>query len=166
MKFYAHPRKMTTVLFSLMLSSAYLTAQVPVMIIEMKNGTKIEREITNVSRLAIDNNDLSLVFLSSAAETYNPADIEKIYFENVGTPLGLNEESLQSPVINAASNGKSLHITGIICDNTPLYIYALNGSCVASEILNSGYNNVDISDLAQGLYIVKINDFTTKFIKR
>jgi hypothetical protein len=55
-------------------------------------------------------------------------------------------------------------------DAAILYIYNMNGSQISSAALESGENNIDVSDLEAGMYVVAINynnELTTrKFIKK
>lgn len=45
-------------------------------------------------------------------------------------------------------------------------IYATTGAAVMNVALNAGVNNVNVSNLAPGMYIVKVAGETLRFVKK
>ena len=166
MRIYAHSRKLVLAIMRMILTSSFLKADVTIMVIELKNGTIIEREIGALSRLVVENKDLSLVFKNSATENYSPADILKISFENVNLPSNLEDEISDKITVATTSDNSELIISNVSEANKEITIYALNGITVSKTLLNKGETRIDISSMVSGLYVVKIDGFTTKFLKR
>ncbi len=97
-------------------------------------------------------------------------------FNNVGTKSAQHEMGnlSQTPSIkvypNPATNSLGLALNGLVADMTSLSIYNSNGSLEKELYVIEGFNQIDISNLISGIYIIKVNfdmEVKTKtFIKK
>ena len=76
--------------------------------------------------------------------------------------------------VNVAEGGLLSLFPTVATDNVTIVapeaaianIFTLQGTIAGNIRLNKGTNNVSISDLANGVYLVKVNNETLKFIKK
>ena len=88
--------------------------------------------------------------------------IAQIFWDN-DIPTSISETTEENTSI-AMRNGK-LYISG--APSSTIYIYSLKGIlCAEVEPTNNETEIIDIDNLAKGTYLVKISDFTFKFMKQ
>lgn len=102
-----------------------------------------------------------------SSEYFNTSEVGIIYFNNVETSV--------SDIIIADSETLSLYpnpVSDIIYfknlneDNIPVSIYRMDGQVVMYKILSTTNTLLDVRRLNKGLYVVKIDSKTLKFIKQ
>ncbi|MGY6562055.1 MAG: T9SS type A sorting domain-containing protein, partial [Luteibaculaceae bacterium] len=67
---------------------------------------------------------------------------------------------------NPASNQVNISYTGSLAERVALTIFDLSGKAVGSAVINQNQQVVDISGLAQGIYLFRIETPTTSQTKR
>ena len=101
------------------------------------------------------------------ADAYNN-EIRKIDMSSVGINDASAAHSMVSVYPNPATNNLSIKFEKAI-KNSRFEIIDITGKQVISGTLENKINNIDVSSLASGLYLVKITDdatiYTTKFLK-
>lgn len=151
-------------LFGLMLLAANsLKAQN--VIIKFDNGGQFTPLITAVQKITFTDEQFFVDMKSGTDNTYNISDIRKIYFGNV-TDNNIPQSADQQKIIvypNPAS-------TCIMLSNLPqtglIRIYAMDGSIVYEQAISDTQLQIDVSALADDLYIIIVNQSTLKFIRQ
>lgn len=120
--------------------------------------------IETTGKLYFSNDNLLIKTEASATDTSIPVSIiEKITFNNAlaTQEIGANEKNLKlypnpsSDFIRIKSESKSISVK----------IYNLSGQIVLSGTYKSD-ENIDVSKLKKGVYLVQANGVTIKFIKK
>jgi hypothetical protein len=135
------------------------------MVIEVKNGNSITENLVSIQNLKFPNKNMVLRKTDNSTRSINLLSIEKLYF---------NKESVNS--INSNKDEKVITIypnpsPGIIkIDNAPVQktsisVYGINGIKMLQTFISSGNNEVNVSHFEAGMYFIKINSQTIKFIK-
>ncbi len=141
-----------------------LKAQDPKMIVELKSGILVEKELSNMSKLCVSGGDLSIVYVKLPQESYSTSEIKKIYFKNIASTASLDSELIKDTEVYLSPDFNTLIIESP--KNTSVDIYALNGVKVMSDNITAGEARIDIMSLKEGFYIVKAGNHTTKICKR
>ena len=134
------------------------------LIIVKKDGNTASY-LLDESKITFLNNDLiytnSESFLQLALN-----DVSKITFSLIGTSSSSDFE-VESSVLQVYPNPAkdNIYLKGLASDENILRIFRLDGSLVCSKTLNGDELSIDISSLLTGVYIVKTNTQTSKFIK-
>lgn len=84
-------------------------------------------------------------------------DIESIDFT---TPSKIDNAATDACIHISADNA-GVHFTNVPADATAA-IYDMGGACVTTTKVNDGTYHILRSDIATGVYVVKINEFVTK----
>ena len=132
------------------------------------NQTEQNYLIDSSGKIWFDSNNLIINTTNVAAQTTIPiADIRKITFDGDSTTTGINKVTANNEAIsilpNPASNYFKIESSG--GKNLDVRIYNTSGAQVASGTYASG-NQVDISYLTTGIYVVVINKQSFKLIKQ
>lgn len=87
------------------------------------------------------------------------------YFDNVSliqqSATAIGDVTIEKLNVSVAPDGSKLGFIGK--DRGAVHIYSVSGRLVKETILNG--NAINISDLSKGMYIVKLDNLTTKFVK-
>jgi len=115
-----------------------------------------------------DNVENTLTLLTEGDYTFTPStnirSPGRFYLRFTSSALSIDKESFNDLQIYTTANPKFLHINGTLYDNTNLKIFDLQGHLVKSKQLelSSNNNQIDISNLSIGVYVVSLsnNSFT------
>jgi hypothetical protein len=151
-------------LFYVAISTHLLQAQNN-LIVKFKSGTQSVSVLSTVDRITFSGGNLLLKKTDASTSSLLLSDISRLTFglysavtEITADPTGL--AIYPSPVS---------HYVNLL--NAPqgeirIMIFGLDGTTLMNKKLNSGMRQVDISDLAKGLYLLKVNNTTFKFVKQ
>lgn len=85
------------------------------------------------------------------------------FYENTTEPIGLSTEKVEGNNINMypnpASSFVNFHVEG---EDLQIRIFSLSGIEVYNGVLTNDRNNIDVSNIASGIYIVIMDDGKTK----
>lgn len=151
-------------IFYLALSIHWLQAQNN-LVVRFKSGTQSVSLLSTVDRITFSGGSLLLKKTDASTSSLLLSDISRLTF---GLYSAVNE-------ITADQTGLSIypspatHYINLL--NAPqgeirIMIFGLDGTTLMNKKLNSGMRQVDISDLAKGLYLLKVNNTTFKFVKQ
>jgi hypothetical protein len=137
------------------------------LIIRSVGGTEDTRSLGSLQKFSFSATNLILTSVSGSTEAFSLSAISKLYFADVPIVSGITTQYENAGNLllypNPAEN--------IIClQNLPegnffVTIYRMDGVMVLKAQISSG-EDVDISMLEEGLYLLNVNDQTTRFIKR
>jgi hypothetical protein len=158
-------RKKFTLLVILTLA---LTAGVQAqnLVMKTKDGTILTKQLGTVKRITFSNNSMLVNYLGSPVETYSLSNISKLSFKS--TITGVDQPSLSSTRIISIYPNPAKDVIYLV--NTPdnaftVSIYRMNGVLVLSTPVSSTSKSINVNYLSGGLYLLKVNEQTFKFIK-
>lgn len=150
--------------FLFLLSAGFVFSQTGIKVVYY-TGAEQNFAIQNSGKLYFSGDNLLVKTDASAADTSIPVSIiSKIVFSNdalATQEIGANEKNMKlypnpsSDFIRIQSVSKSLSVK----------IYNLSGQTVLSGTYKSD-ENIDVSKLEKGVYLVQANGVTIKFIKK
>lgn len=153
---------------ALLLATSYMQAENTVkLVVHQTDGQKKEYTLDEIGKIAFTNNDLSITSKDKGTETFTYETVLNFNFDGyitgINTPQTV-EQSTQK--IRVSVNQDALTVLGWNADKpAKIVIYALNGQQILTINQWDG-RSINISQLQKGLYILRINDLTTKFIKK
>jgi hypothetical protein len=116
--------------------------------------------LTNVGYLGCDSSSMSTVTLNCCFENdtlkYHNSTFLPCYY----ITIGINEINNKGNLINIYPNPSSDRIT-IDCaeqQNFKMQIYNLVGECILQKQMKNEMNDIDISPLSKGIYIIKLSN--------
>ena len=148
----------------LLMATLQLSAQK--LIIKLNDGTENVETLSTVQKLYFSGNELKVDFVSGLDDAYLLSDVRKMYFD---ATVSVDDNNLpESQKLRVCPNpaGNSIIIEGIPLQEGSISIYSMEGRQVMTRVISTGNESIDISGLRQGLYLVTIPGYTTKFIKR
>ncbi len=157
-------RKLSMMLFFLFATLA-MNAQEEVqrLVVWQKSGEKVYFDLTEEPKTTFD--DGKLVITTNTVQTsYKLSDIVRYTYE--GHMPDINPSSI-TPNQVIFRQGKDMMSFDGLPEGTRIELYSLDGKMLSTQQASSGKTAV-VSLAAQpaGIYIVKVNDATYKFMKR
>ena len=143
-----------------MLSSTLDANEVSDMVAVSSDGNATTYLLSQVQRINVSANDTEGTMSVVTKNGYEEGEYRKIIFPSVSTNIGEEEVPniylYPNPVIN------TIYISGVDEEETHLVIYDMKGNCVLGEY----GTQIDVSILSPDIYILCINDYFVKFLKK
>lgn len=155
---------MKKLLVFVMLVGGYLTAsaQVPSVVAVTSDGNEYEYRLASVEEILFETNRGSSSMTLVGKDGIQVEGIQILLFGIIAdVPTSIDESgeakvyAYPNPVVN------TLNVLGV-SDTEPLFVYDLSGKFLMAE---TG-NKVEVSNLTNGTYILKVNNQCIKFIKK
>jgi hypothetical protein len=151
-------------IFYLAFSTHWLQAQNN-LVVRFKNGTQSVSLLSTVDRITFSAGSLLLKKTDASTSSLLLSDINRLTF---GLYSAINEITADQTGL-AIYPSPATHYINLL--NAPqgeivIVIFGLDGTTLMNEKLNSGMRQMDISGLAKGLYLLKVNNTTFKFLKQ
>ena len=147
-----------------MLVGGYLTAsaQVPSVVAITSDGNEYEYRLASVEEILFETNRGSSSMTLVGKDGIQVEGIQTLLFGTMAdVPTSIDESgetkvyAYPNPVVN------TLNVLGV-SETEPLFVYDLSGKCLMTE----RGNKVEVSNLTNGTYILKVNNQCIKFIKK
>lgn len=136
------------------------------LVLKAKDGTITTKQLGTVKRITFSNNNLLVNYQSGPVETYPLTSLSILSFKS--TVTGVDQSSLSGTRIMMIYPNPVKDVINLV--NAPdteftASIYRMNGVLVLSTQVISTRKSINVSYLSGGLYLLKVNDQTFKFIK-
>lgn len=135
------------------------------LIINLSNNTIKGIALNNIDKITFSAGNMVLNKVDVSFESILLTDVRKITF---GTLSGTNSVLFDDKSVSVFPNPASNFIT--IKNPFSIYldfsIFSLDGRQLIQKTITSETETTDISYLSNGIYLLKMNGFTTKLIKR
>lgn len=150
--------------FCLAVSTHLLLAQNN-LVVRFKSGTQSFSLLSTVDRITFSGGSLLLKKTDASTSSLLLSDISRLTF---GLYSEVNEITADQTGLGIYPSPATHYINLL---NAPqgeivIMIFGLDGTTLMNKKLNSGMRQVDISSLAKGLYLLKVNNTTFKFVKQ
>ena len=143
-----------------MMSSSLDASEVSSLIAISADGNPTTYLLSEVQRINVSANDTEGTMSIISKDGHEYGSYQKIIFASVTTKIcGVNVPNVYvypNPVSNI------LYINGVDEEDTSLVIYDIDGN----YILEEDGNEIEVSYLPKGTYILGINNYYVKFIKQ
>jgi hypothetical protein len=135
------------------------------LLIRMNNGDENSEQLNAIQKLYFSGNDLIVDFKSGTEDQYALPDVRKLYFDPmvvIHENAGKDGELLVFP--NPAGN--MITVKGIPVKEGMFRMFLMDGRVILYGNITGDHMNIDISALPDGLYLLNIEGYTTKFVKK
>jgi hypothetical protein len=138
------------------------------LVIQAVTGDENSFRLNNIQRMVFRNGNLVLVKTDSQEESVPLADLQKIFFSELPSAIPGFLKNASSSGIKLFPNpaGDNLHITGVPEGTSAISIYRLDGALVMKARVTSGENLLDLKVLSPGIYLLRTNTQSIKFIRQ
>lgn len=151
---------MKRLLISLFLSCLFLSSQAVTIVVERLTGTVEKCE--QVRSIVFSPNKITCTLYGNTTTTID--NVRTLTFGDVFTAIE-NTPSTSTIRVYPNPTASMLVIEGATGNGT-MDVYSINGTLLLSEPIQEGVNTIQVSNLAKGLYILKLPNDTFKFTKQ
>ena len=129
------------------------------LVVELRNGSKAVFLLAEKPCVTFAGEQLDIVS-SSASMEFNRSDVKNWHFADTASSV----ENIMAEA-KATLDGNSLVVIGVT-DDTAITIYTVNGVAAKRSVAINGTCTIPLDDLSAGVYILKYNNTTFKFLKK
>lgn len=152
---------MKRLLTSLFLSCLFLSSQAVTIVVERLTGTVEKCE--QVRSIVFSPNKITCTLYGNTTTTID--NVRTLTFWDVFTTAIENTPATSTMRVYPNPTASMLVIEGATGNGT-MDVYSINGTLLLSEPIQEGVNTIQVSNLAKGLYILKLPNDTFKFTKQ
>lgn len=156
-------KKLLLILFSFTMGFSYLQAQ----------GNSTKWYLVTDQQVYVSLTDIECMLFADGDETFSILRKDGGLIEGVNevvfstTPSGIADVDYELSEPSALFNPVTSHITlKGLQNNSIAQIFSGNGMLIMKQKLDSGNTEINVSNLNSGIYILKVNNTTLKFIKK
>ena len=147
-------------LLSFMLLFVCATAFAPsALVVELRDGSSATFLLAEKPRVTFAGEQMDIVSLSASME-FNRRDVKNWHFASA--PTSIKDVTVDA---KATLDGNTLIISGI-AEDTAITLYTVSGAVVKRSTVINGNCTIPLDGLASGIYLVKYNNTTFKFLKK
>lgn len=128
------------------------------------DGSTTEMGAGTIQRIEIGTNTITVVPNSGEKETINLADLKGLSFGSF-VFNGIGEVISNDMKVWPVSTSDKLNISGVPA-GTAVTLYGSNGAKVAAAKSNGGTTTFNVNALPDGVYVIKVGGYASKFIKK
>lgn len=157
--------KSLIMLFMLLIvnSITVLTAQNTSLEIKKTDNSELKASLSSIQKISFSDSDIVINYTSGNTDYVAVNQINKIIF---GTISGLNNVYLSQNDITVYPNPATEFISlKNVTANQKLSIYSVSGVEILTHKINVLDEKIDINQLKQGIYIIRVDNRTIKFTK-
>jgi hypothetical protein len=131
-----------------------------------QDGTQDPFALSTIKTLTFSSGNLILSSNSGSSDTYSLSALKKITFDN--STSGQNDVLAVTPNLigmyfNSVEN--LVYLKSVPKNNSRVLIYRINGVISMQSQVSAGNQSINVSSLASGFYLLKINNQVFKFVK-
>jgi hypothetical protein len=143
-----------------MLSSSMDASEVNSIVAISADGEATSYLLSQVQRIDVVANDKVGIMKVVTKDGSSEGDYQKIIFASETTSVG----DVEVPNVYVFPNpvSSTIHVSGVDEEDTDLIVFDMNGKCLLYE---KG-NELDVTDLNKGTYILFVDNLRVKFIKQ
>jgi len=135
------------------------------LVIRLHNGSENPEFISSLQKLSFSDNNLVVSFKAGNTDLYPLSEIQKLYFSS--------QTSVPEPTVAAGNNlyvypnpaDNELNIQNIPIEASIIYIYRMDGKLMLQTSVPGEAENINISNLQSGFYLLVAHNQTVKFVK-
>jgi hypothetical protein len=156
-------------IFLLFLSAGFLLNEVKAqsLVITAKDGAETIRNLTALRSVLFLNNGVLLKSTNGNSESFSLVHIRKISFKSGTTASELIPSDPKNTQIRIYPNpvDHEIHLENLPAGNSEVSVYRIDGTILFKKQVTSEDNVLEGVSLNKGIYLLKVNNQTFKFIK-
>lgn len=133
------------------------------LVVSANGGNSASVSLADISQITFVGDNMTITTLNGEDSVFKLADIESITFDLVTSSTDKITADLDND-LTIAVDGGIMSVTSTSDSPVNVAVYSINGTLVT---LSNGHGNVsvDFNPMPAGIYIVKANNKTIKFIR-
>jgi hypothetical protein len=135
------------------------------LVIQMKDGTQVEEQISSIQKLSFSVSDLLVSLKNGTIDPYGLSTIQKLRFDQSTAVVEQVYKNISKLLIYPNPASESLTISGMPDGIGVISVYKPDGQLMISETVSDDQATIIISGLNPGLYFVSAKGLTSKFVK-
>jgi hypothetical protein len=128
------------------------------------NSTHIEN-LNAIQKLSFSANNLIETLNTGSVNSFALASIQKLYFDMTISIQENEGNQIADLMIYPNPAQETINVQGIPSQAGFIFLYRSDGKLVHTEAVTSGNITINISKLTHGLYVLRAEGLTAKFIK-
>lgn len=149
-------------LFYLALNNQMLCAQN--LILRLNDASEIQNLLSEIKKLEFSDDKLLITMNTGIAQTCPINDVQKLYFGTIAT-INTDIEAHSTISIFPNPAQQFIEIKNIPVSANRIRIFQTDGKLIMQESTTETSKTIDISRLNPGLYIINIQNQSSKFFK-
>lgn len=133
------------------------------LVITGSNGVQTKVAITDISRITFDGDNMKILTTSNGEQVFAIGDFNNMKFDVVSSSIDDITADLGDD-ISIVSSGGVMTICSAAGASVNVVVFSINGSLVMMQS-GVGSVSVDFNTVTPGVYIIKANNKTIKFIR-
>lgn len=125
--------------------------------LDLTDGTSFVYVLSENPKITFSNNEM-VVTVSEKNTTFAIENVQKFYFEAVGTSI--EQTAATADVVVRYVDGRNVEVATSKAEN--LWLYNAQGKLVKQEKLGAGATSIALSTLPAGAYILKVGEKVVK----
>lgn len=137
------------------------------LVLILKNGTQQSKDLNMIRKLTFSSTDLILNYTNGMLDSFAGSTIQRMVFSttNSFSDVATVDETQQVSLYpNPASSFIQLK-NASTASGVAVTIFRADGAVALSTQLTSATDQISVSNLSKGLYLLKVNNQILKFIK-
>lgn len=151
-----------TFIFSLFVGWA--SAQTSNLVLNFNDGTTQSSALSALSKITFSGSSIVLNYTDGSKGTFEESLIQKMVFSSITAVEDVFSTSTGLTVYPSPATDY-IRIANLPEGETAYTIYSLDGAMVASSILGNAAEQINVSTLNKGFYVIKLNNHAVKFMK-
>ena len=130
------------------------------LLINGKDGSTTDLNLENLRKITFSKGNMKASYSDGTYSEYALSTIGKLAFE---TGTGLNSIEIMDGHLAYSSQTGDAYVTG--SKGSTLSVYNISGRVVLKQAITTDAENIDLSGLQDGIYLLKLNGVTVKIRK-
>jgi len=157
-------RLLFTVALTLWMGLGFTNAQSNNLIVKLTDGTEKSSALSSMSKITFSGTNMVLNYTDGTTGIFDESLVKKLVF---------NVVSAVEPVFEAGSDlavfpnpvSDYLQLKNAPDGEISYRIYGLDGAMQLAATLSGGSQQIDVTSLKKGFYVIKVNNQALKFLK-
>lgn len=165
--YFKHSKAMRKHLFITLIFSLFVgwaSAQTSNIVLNFNDGTTKSSALSALSKITFSGTSMVLNYADGTKGTFEESLIQKMVFSSITAVEDVFSTSTGLTVYPSPATDY-IRIANLPEGETAYTIYSLDGAMVASSILGSATEQINVSTLNKGFYVIKLNNHAVKFMK-
>lgn len=160
-------KKLVSILIILLLWVNAFNLNAQNMTIRFADGVENTKLIGSLQKLTFVNNKLVINYISGTTDSFGLSTIGKLYFNPIanGIENQLLSETKKSMFIYPNPVNDVINLQNATEGNSTVSIYRMDGAMVLQTQISSESKSLNVTNLAKGIYLIRVNNQTLKFNK-
>lgn len=137
------------------------------LVLKAVDGTENAKQLAILKKISFSNSNLLVDYKNGSTDTYSLSNVRKVYFKSAttATEIPILSENTAKLTVYPNPVRDVLYLQNAPEGNFTAYIYRMDVVLMTAIEVSAGSKSINVAHLSGGLYLLKINNQTCKFIK-